>query len=289
MIMRPHIWLSISLTTIVVSVAVIVMVRPLWGIDFTGGTLLEISTNGSVAEVRSAVGSVLGSEPTVQATQENTLLLRMPPLSETEHQSVISALEDAELLHEELRFESIGPTIGSDLRRQAWMAVAIVVGVMIVYLAYEYRQSRSIISPWKYGLASAFALVHDLVVVTAIFVMLGRFFGASIDALFVTAMLAILGYSVNDTIVIFNRLNKEWLTKQGGGLLEAMDRALKVTLMRSLNTALTTLVVLIALLLFGGSTILWFAAALALGTIFGSYSSLFVAPPALYYLSRSRR
>ena len=144
------------------------------------------------------------------------------------------------------------------------------------------------VSSWKFGVAAVVALVHDLLVVTAVFGILGQFTNASIDTLFVTAMLAILGYSVNDTIVLFNRLKEEWLKTRTASLTAVMDTAAKATLTRSLNTSLTTLLVLVSLLVFGGSTIRWFVAALAAGTIAGTYSSLFVAPPFLNWLANRK-
>jgi preprotein translocase subunit SecF len=207
-------------------------------------------------------------------------------LSEDQHQEVITALEEANLLEEELRFESIGPTIGAELRQKSWMAVGLAIVGMIVYLAYAFRKSQGLVNSWKLGVAAVVALLHDLIVVTALFVLVGHFTGASIDTLFVTAMLAILGYSVNDTIILFNRMKQEWVLDRGASLVDLSDRAAKATLIRSLNTSLTTLLVLVALFLLGGATIKWFVLALSLGTIVGTYSSLFVAAPVLYWLAR---
>ena len=132
------------------------------------------------------------------------------------------------------------------------------------------------------------ALTHDLLLVTVLFVVLGQTHGVVIDTLFVTAMLAILGYSVNDTIVLFNRLKEEWLSTRTDPLVDVMDRAAQNTVIRSLNTSLTTLLVLGTLLLLGGTTIRWFVLALAAGTIVGTYSSLFVALPVLHFLAKKQ-
>lgn len=287
MITKPHIWLIVSAGTIVVSLLIIFLVQPQWGIDFTGGSLLEISTPNADAEaIRTVLESVLDDSVTVQASQEGRFLIRTVPLTEDQHQVALEALGEAELLEEQLRFESIGPTIGEELRRKAITAIIVVVIALISYLAYTFRQASGVVSSWKFGLAAVYALIHDLLFVLAVFVLLGAWYGIKIDTLFVTAMLALLGYSVNDTIVIFNRLKSEWGASTGG-LLETLDDAVRHSLIRSLNTSLTTLLVLTALLLVGGQTIRWFVVALLVGTIVGTYSSLFVAPPFLYFLSKS--
>ncbi len=288
MIQKAKIWLIISLLTMLVSVAIIVVYKPIWGIDFTGGSLLEIFSDSSSEEVESLLKSELGLAISVQQSEEGRLLLRSAPLNESRHQEVLALLQEQELMQEELRFESIGPTIGAELRRKALVAVLIVLAVLIIYLAYTFRQATGLISAWKFGVAAIYALLHDLLFVLALFVILGKVYGVAIDTMFVTAILAILGYSVNDTIVVFHRLKSDWLASRSGGLLTTLDGAVKASLIRSLNTSLTTLLVLGALLLLGGSSIRWFIVALAAGTIAGTYSSLFVAPPFLYYLAKRK-
>lgn len=288
MIEKAKIWLIISLLTMLISVVIVVVYKPVWGIDFTGGSLLEIFSDSSGEEVESLLKSELDLMVSVQQSEEGRLLLKSVPLNESLHQEVLTLLQGEGLMQEELRFESIGPTIGAELRRKALVAVIIVLIVLIVYLAYTFRQATGFISAWKFGVAAIYALLHDLLCVLALFVILGKVYGVAIDTMFVTAILAILGYSVNDTIVVFHRLKSDWLASRSGGLLTTLDGAVKKSLMRSLNTSLTTLLVLGALLLLGGSSIRWFVVALAAGTIVGTYSSLFVAPPFLYYLAKRK-
>jgi preprotein translocase subunit SecF len=223
---------------------------------------------------------------TVQAGRDDRLIIKAAPITEEEHETIIAALNRENLLKEELRFESIGPTIGAELRRKSVIAVALAVTMMIVYLAYTFRQMSGFIASWKFGLAAVYASIHDLMFVLAIFVLLGKFYGVAIDTMFITAMLAILGYSVNDTIVIFNRFKKEWITSRGDDLLTILDRANVRSLSRSLNTSWTTMLVLVSLLVLGGVTTQWFVVALIVGTVVGTYSSIFVAPPVLYYLAK---
>ncbi len=291
MLVQPHIWFSVSLVTILVSLALIIFVGPLWGIDFVGGSLIELEAPAAAAgEVQSLLATQFNLSATVQPTQNASLLIRLPAISNEQHTDILAALHEQNITSgEELRFESIGPTVGQELRRKSLTALGLVLALMIIYLAYTFRSLKGLIAPWKLGAAATYALAHDLLLVTGLFVIFGKVWEAPIDTLFVTAQLAIFGYSANDTIVIYNRFKKEWLTRSGADFLQAMDEAIKRSLGRSLNTSFTILLVLLALLFFGGSTIRWFIAALVAGTIAGSYSSIFVAPPLLYYLSQRGR
>jgi preprotein translocase subunit SecF len=287
-LLNLRLWWHISWITTVVCIALIVIIRPTWGIDFTGGSLLEIP--GGVSEA-STVEEVLRTDAhlstTIQTTQANTLLIRTSPLSPDQLAQATKTLKDHKLLAGEIvRFESIGPTIGAELTRKAWWALSLALVLIIGYLAYTFRGAKTLIAPWKFGVAAIYALLHDLIFVTALFVILGKWKGVEIDTLFVTAQLAIFGYSVNDTIIIFDRLKSEWLRSRSTNLPQLMNKAVGDTLMRSLNTSLNILVVLLALMFFGGPTIYWFVLALTVGTIVGTYSSIFVATPCLYYLSR---
>ncbi|MBI4022294.1 MAG: protein translocase subunit SecF [Candidatus Andersenbacteria bacterium] len=288
MILRIRLWLIVSLATMAASAAVIVLLRPVWGVDFTGGTLLQVATSAEQqpAEVSRLLQRELAYASTVQSGEGKQLFIRTAPLNEAQHQEVLRVLRERAGMTEELRYESIGPTIGAELRRKALYAMVISLAVLIAYMAYTFRSTGGLVSAWKLGIAAIVALVHDLLFVTAVFVILGRWFNASIDTLFLTAQLAIFGYSVNDTIVIFNRFKIDWQRLRAGHLLETLDGAVRGCLTRSLHTAITTLLVLLALLFFGGSTVRWFVVALTAGTVVGAYSSLFVAPPVLYYLTK---
>lgn len=288
MIQRMRLWFTISLITIALALTLIVVFRPVFGIDFTGGSLLEIKPAST--ETSGQIGELLQREvslaATVQSTQDGTVLIRTAPLNEEQYKKVIDVLKAKNILAEELRFESIGPTVGSELRRKAWLAVGLSVVGMIVYLAYAFRRAGAMITSWKFGVAAVYALMHDMLVVTALFGLLGYFFGVTLDTLFITAMLSAMGYSVNDTIVIFDRLKEDWLKVRKIDLRQVMDEATTASLMRSVNTSITIMLVLIAMVFFGGSTIRWFIVALIAGTIVGTYSSIFVATPCLYFLAK---
>ncbi len=283
---RPIRWLIVSAATIVVSFALIFIIKPTWGIDFIGGSLIEITADRAVIpQVQAILQSQFNISSTIQPTQDGSLIIRMAEINKETHDRILAVLQE-QTAGEELRFENIGPTIGQELRRKSLLAISLVTVLIITYLAYTFRGARGLTKPWKFGVAAAYALLHDLVLVTAIFVVFGKLWGATIDTLFVTAQLAIMGYSVSDTIVIFDRLKSEWISRRQGSLLTVMNDAIRATLSRSLNTSFATLIVLFALLIFGGSTIRWFIAALIAGIITGTYSSIFVAPPLLYYLTQ---
>lgn len=287
---KNNFWLSVSVLTILICAAIIVFIRPLWGIDFTGGSLIEIQLleNQGLPEVRNWMVNNFSESASVQAVGEGRVVIKTAPLDGEKHDRLVAGLNEAGVAGEEVRFESIGPTIGAELRRKAVTAIGVVVTVLIGYLAYTFRQARDMMAPWKFGVAAVYALVHDLLFVTALFVILGKINSVAIDSLFVTAMLAILGYSVNDTIVIFNRMKAEYFKSRQAGLEILLDRAVQKSLVRCLNTSITTLLVLSALLLLGGATIRWFVTALIAGTVVGTYSSLLVAPPMLVYLNQGK-
>lgn len=287
---KPKIWMFISAGTIIVSTLIIIILKPNYGIDFTGGSLIEIPAHTDQAgRARQLIETQFRITPQIEATQDDTLRIKTSSIDDKTHAELISALEQANIsTGKEISFEQIGPTIGKELRSKSINAVAIVLIVMIIYLAYTFKNSGGLVAPWKFGVAAIYALIHDLFLVTAFFVVFGKLWGAEIDTLFVTAQLAILGYSVNDTIVIFDRLRSEWLASRGKSFLEVIDRALIVTMGRSINTSLTTLLSLTAVLIFGGSSIRWFIVTLIIGVIAGAYSSIFVAPPLLYYIAKRK-
>ena len=231
MIRRPLFWLSVSIITMVASLAIIVFIRPVFGIDFTGGSLIEVNGNtNNISEVRSILQDTFSLSATVQGTQEQSLLIRTSPLDTETVNAIVSTLKEKGVTDSDaLRFESVGPTIGDELRSKAWQATSIVIIIMLAYLAYTFRDVKGLVAPWKFGVATVIALVHDLLFVTALFAILGKLYGVTIDTLFVTAQLAILGYSVNDTIIIFNRVKTDWIRTRSHNLLEIIDGAVRST------------------------------------------------------------
>jgi preprotein translocase SecF subunit/protein-export membrane protein SecD len=215
-------------------------------------------------------------------TSETAYIVKTKYLTSENHDKIIEKMEAKLPEFTEPRFTTIGPTIGSTLLQKALFAIAVALVMIIIYIGFAFRKVPKEVSPWKFGVTAIIALVHDLTIVTGIFAILGKFLNVEIDALFITAMLTVLGYSVNDTIVIFDRL-RENLIHQGKdeSLTEITDKSLNETFKRSMNTSLSTLITLIAVLIWGSSSIFYFVLALTLGIAVGTYSSIFTASPIL--------
>ena len=250
------------------------------GIDFTGGSLLEIEYKTSRPQNDAIIGQLvkLGIKDAVpQPTGERGIILRLPDLNETRHQEILNSLGGPANLIEK-QFTSIGPTIGQELKKNSLWAIVLVMLAIMAYIAWAFRQVSRPISSWKYGVAALIALIHDVSIPAGFFAMLGHFYGITVDTLFVTALLTILGFSVHDTIVVFDRV-RENLKKLGSreAFEEVVEKSLRQTIGRSINTSFTVMLVMLALYLFGGATTKYFSLAILVGVFFGTYSSIFIA------------
>jgi preprotein translocase subunit SecF len=193
----------------------------------------------------------------------------------------MKALSDKYGAVTEQQFTSIGPVIGKELRSQAFVQLILVSLGIILYIAYAFRKVSKPVSSWRFGIAAIIALLHDLFIVLGAFSILGHFRGIEVDSLFVTAMLTVLGFSVHDTIVVFDRIRENLRIRAGQSLSEIINNSINQTLVRSINTSLTVVFVLLSLFLFGGETIHYFVLALLIGIVAGTYSSIFIASPIL--------
>jgi preprotein translocase subunit SecF len=189
----------------------------------------------------------------------------------------------------EKRVETIGASVSSHLKSRAFSTAIVVMLAIIVYVAYAFRKVSKPVKSWKFGVTAIIALIHDVTIVMGIFVLLGYYLGVEVNIPFVVALLTILGYSVNDTIVVFDRVRENLITYGYDRFEEVVNRGVNDTLVRSLNTSVTTLLVLVALFLFGGGTIKYFSLALIAGVIVGTYSSIFLASPLLVEWEKLRR
>ena len=181
----------------------------------------------------------------------------------------------------EQRFETIGPVISTQLKNRSIYIILTVIVTIVLYVAYAFRKVSRPVQSWKYGISAIIALVHDVVITFGTFAILGKFLGVEVDIAFVVALMTILGYSVNDTIVVFDRVRENLIKKGSDKFVEAINEGVSQTVARSINTSLTTLLVLIALFLFGGDSIHYFSLALIVGIVAGTYSSIFLAAPLL--------
>lgn len=265
------------------------------GVDFKGGSVTEIEFTGArpdAATVRTLVGTMPAlKETTVSEAGTDRLVIRTGQLTEVEHQELLKAFVKAYPSSgpREARFDSIGPAIGAELKSKSLTAILLVLIAIILYIAMVFRAMRRVLSPWTMSFAAIVALLHDVLIPLGVFAALGHFADVQITAVFVAALLTILGYSVSDTVVIFDRVRENILRGAKDSFGVVVHTSVMQTLVRSLNTTLTTLVSLVAIYLFGGESIRYFALALILGIGLGAYSSIFVASPLLVWMSRGTR
>ncbi len=260
------------------------------GIDFRGGTVTEIEfkqpfDQNKVLEVLHEKGI---ANPQLQPAGENGLIIRTESLEKEKYDEIAKDITAKVGEFEEKQFDSIGPVIGQELKKKALYQLGLVSLGIVLYIAYAFRKVARPITSWQFGIAAVVALLHDLFVVLGIFSILGHYKGIEIDSLFVTAMLTVLGFSVHDTIIVFDRIRENLKVYAGQPLEFIVNHSITQTMVRSLNTSLTVLFVLLAMLLFGGESIRYFVLALFIGIIAGTYSSIFVASPLLLLMQKRR-
>ncbi|MDO8442710.1 MAG: protein translocase subunit SecF [bacterium] len=259
------------------------------GIDFSGGTLWQVRFSGqevSVPELENYFKTNFGIENLlVTAGSENgVMMIRTNELSENQHQEYVAKLQQDFGQVEELRFESIGPVIGAELKSKAiWAFILVLFGISL-YIAFAFRKVSYPVSSWKYGIATLICLFHDAVIPAGLYAWWGSVKGLEIDTNFIVAILTIMGFSVHDTIVVFDRIRENLIVHRGKKLGEIINISINQTFARSINTTLTLVIVLVALYLFGAATLSYFVLLILIGTIIGTYSSIFMASPLLTYL-----
>lgn len=310
---HKFIFFILSSVLAVFSVGAVAVFGLNFGVEFTGGTLTEFSYTTDLPAAPARAEHAGGSDtpqagrPAAETLEGNLnqlgiggyslrsagdtgYILRTRELTDAERSAITAALTtpDAEPVIE--RFTSIGPTIGSELATKAIIALLLVAIAIVLFIAYVFRRVSKPVASWKYGVIAIITLLHDVLIPVGAFALLGYFLGAEIDVLFVVALLTILGYSVNDTIVVFDRVrenlkeNQERKSKEPFELV--VGKSLNQTYTRSINTSLTTVLVLLALFFFGGVATQNFALTLIIGIIAGTYSSVFLASPLLVVAAR---
>src|SRR3990167_2537212 len=287
-IMRfKYLFFAISLLVIIPGIISLALfgLRP--SIDFTGGTLLELQgpalkNQTDIEKIKETIQHGQVEVASIQPTGSGTYLFSNKAITTSQKDKILADINKQLPGTKDIRFETVGPTVGKELTIKAVQSVALASVAIVLYIAYAFRQVPKPYSPWKFGVAAVVALLHDVLVVVGIFSILGHLFAVEIDALFVTALLTIIGFSVHDTIVVFDRI-LENLQKYSGkqNFEQIVNESLLETLGRSLTTSLTVLFTLLALILFGGQSIRWFVVALFVGVFSGTYSSIFNAAPLL--------
>jgi len=285
-----RIFVGISVALILASALAIGVFELKPAIDFTGGTLLEVAQGGALQEdIASIAGTVARGTVSVRPT-ENGYIVRTAELSPSALSEIENGLKALGKGAEVLRVSTVGPTLGDELFKKAFIAIILVSLGIILFVAVAFWRISKPVSSWVYGLVTLGTLAHDVLIPAGVFALLGYFVNVEVDALFIVALLTILGYSVNDTIVVMDRIRENLRLNQEGNKHEDFERtvgkSLAQTYARSINTSLTTIVVLLALFFFGGSQTEDFALALLIGIAAGAYSSIFFASPLLVMIER---
>ncbi len=276
-------WFTISAILIIPGLISLVLFGIRLGIDFTGGSLLEVKASKPVSteQIRQAVGTAYG-EPLVQSSGDNAYQIRLKTLTPEQQNQVIGSLKQVaggDL--QTRRAETVGPTIGADITRKAILSVVVGSMLIMLYIAYAFRNVPKPASAWRFGVTTVLALLHDILFSLGLFSLLGKFGGVEVDANFVAAILTVIGFSVHDTIVVFDRIRENLLRGHGATLADTVNFSIVQTFVRSVNTSVTVLLVLAAMYFFGGGSIENFVLALLTGIAIGTYSSIFNAAPVL--------
>jgi preprotein translocase subunit SecF len=290
-----HYFFVLPVIAVVFSIGALLVFGLQLGIDLKGGSLLQVTyTEGrpELQQIQAAVSNLGVGEIRVQGANETDYILRLRELNVEEKQRLDDLLATLGSF-EEVQFTSIGPSIGSELMRKAWWAVGLVALTTIIFIAFAFRGVSRPIASWKYGAVAIVTLMHDVLIPTGLFAFLGYVRGAEVSALFIVALLTILGISINDTIVVFDRirenLNRNMEKKIKEPYADVVWRSVSQTIARSINTSLTVVIVLVALFFLGPEATKDMALTLIVGMIAGSYSSIFLASPLLVYWEKHQK
>ncbi len=256
------------------------------GIDLSGGSLLQVTytERPSVDRVHAITKPLDIGEVRVQPANTQSFIIRTKALSNDEHNQLVTVLGGLGSMQED-QFTTVGPTIGAELLQKAWIAIILVVLCTILFIAFAFRGVSKPVQSWKYGIVAIVTLLHDILLPAGLFAALGHFVGAEVDALFIVALLTILGISINDTIVIFDRIRENLRINEDKGRREEFEvvvgKSITQTIARSVNTSMTVIIVLAALYFMGPEATKYFSLTLIVGMIAGTYSSIFLASPML--------
>lgn len=268
---------------IIVSIASLVAFGLHFGIEFTGGSNLEVNftqTRPNNEEIAKALEQFNLGEIVIQPTGQSGAVLKFKGVDEETHQKILAEITKLSPA-EEKAFQYIGPSVGQELKNKTLIAVAMALLAITLYIAFAFRKVSRPVASWKYGIASLIALFHDIVIPLGVFSALGHFYNVEITIPIIAALLTIIGFSVHDTIVIFDRIRENILRRGMGEFAATVDLSLNQTLGRSISTVATVLIVMFSLFFFGGQTLKWFSLALIVGVSAGAYSSIFIAGPLL--------
>lgn len=286
-IKHKKIFISISIALVALSLISLFTFGLKFGIDFKGGALMEFTykdTRPAQADLNTSLDALNLGSVLIQPTGDLGYIVKTKDLNDTEHNAVLSAMsENGKNIPEEKSFSSIGPSVGKELTRKAILAIILVSLAIICFIAYAFRKVSRPVSSWRYGIIAIVTLLHDVMIPVGLFTILSHYYGAEVDTLFVVAVLTVLGLSIADTIVVFDRIRENIKNKISNDFHETVGKSLKQVYPRSINTSLTVILVLLCLFFFGPSATKYFALMMTAGMFFGTYSSIFLASPLLVW------
>ncbi|MEK7533966.1 MAG: protein translocase subunit SecF [Patescibacteria group bacterium] len=282
---KKYFYFALSLLVVVPGLISLILFGLNLSIDFAGGSRITLAFSKKIDEsTRERIKNILATQKvhtTTIVTSDRLAFVRTSPIDQDQNNKFITLLASEFKGVKQTEFETIGPTIGKETTANAIKAVILASILIVLYITWSFRKVPKPASSWRFGICTIVALIHDVLVVVGIFSILGHFFKVEIDSLFVTALLTIIGFSVHDTIVVFDRIRENLKRMVGVPFATIVNDSILQTLARSLNTSITTLLVLFALYIFGGESTKWFIVALLIGITSGTYSSIFNAAPLL--------
>lgn len=280
-------FIGLSIAFVVLAIAAVAVFGLRLGIDFKGGSQLQVTYTQDRPDI-AAIKSILAADglpdAAVQPTGDSGVIIKTHSITESDKNAVVASLGKGVV---EGSFTTIGPSVGAELKHKAIVSIVLVLIAIIFFVAYAFRNVSKPVSSWKYGLAVILALIHDIAIPLGAFALLGHFYGAELDTLFVVALLTTLALSIADTIVVFDRIREHLGTNTKGKSFETIvSESLNETFARSINTSLMVLIMVITLAIVGPASTQLFAIVLAIGMFFGTYSSIFLASPLLVVFER---
>lgn len=279
---KRHWYYLVSAIVVVPGLVSLILFGLNFSIDFTGGSIMELEFQESgvaqPAELKELFGEYGLGDTMVQSSTDNIFLIRSKMLDSETKNEIQQDVEERFGEFTELRFESVGPAVGGEVQQRAYMVVGMAAVAILIYISFAFRH---VLRPIRYGTCAIIAMIHDIFVVVGLASIFGVVWGWEVDALFLTALLTVIGFSVHDSIVVFDRIRENSRRYAGQPVEDIVNHSIIQTLDRSINTQLTVVFTLTALLLFGGITIRGFVLTLLIGIISGTYSSIFNASPLL--------
>lgn len=283
---KRKIFLMISGSLVLLSLISVAVFGFKLSIEFTGGSKLQVVSKNGKSLSKSSLKNIIEKNKikvvSITGDVNEEIVIRTETITDSQKNRILSSANESGIELTETSFDTLGPVIGNESKVNSLKAVGLAILAITLYIAFAFRKVSKPVSSWKFGISAIIALMHDVIIVLGAFSLFGLLLGVEIDMLFITAILTIMGFSVHDTIVVFDRIRENLIKNVHNNPFEkVVNQSFNETVARSLNTSITVVLVLLALLIFGGESIRWFMAAFLIGIITGTYSSIFIASAVL--------